>query len=152
MRASWPQPSARAWAHLMTGCPIPASTIPALALARHAIQPALPSMVLSRIRLSLIAADFATAIDPAQEHLLAQVADDVLQDEGVHAAREILDHPAAASFLSQAQRQRLRGIKAAAGLGPGQSPDPSEANWWQEHPQPRRSSARLSSAVPASRR
>jgi thiopeptide-type bacteriocin biosynthesis protein len=114
----------RAWAHLMTGCPIPASTAPALALARYAIQPASPGMTLSRIRLSLIAAELATAIDPAQEHVLTQAADDAVQDEDAHAAREILDHPASMSFLLQAQRQRLRGITDAAGLGTGAIPEP----------------------------
>jgi thiopeptide-type bacteriocin biosynthesis protein len=117
----------RAWAHLATGCPIPASTTPALALARHAIQPASPGMTVSRIRLSLTAAEFATAIDPAQEYLLAQVADDALQHGDAHAAREILDHPASTSFLNQAQRQRLRGITDAVGLGAGSIPEPLQS-------------------------
>jgi hypothetical protein len=59
-------------------------------------------MTLSRIRLSLTAAGLATAIDPAQQHLLIQVADDALQDADAHAAREMLDHPASMSFLTQA--------------------------------------------------
>ena len=107
----------RAWAHLATGFPIPASTIPALALARHAIQSTAPGMTLSRTRLSLTAAALATTIDPAQEHLLGQVADDALQDGDAHAAREVLEHPATAGFLAEEQRQRLRGLTAAAGLG-----------------------------------
>jgi thiopeptide-type bacteriocin biosynthesis protein len=114
----------RAWAHLATGCPIPASTIPALTLARRAIQPASPGMTMSRIRLSLTAAGLATAIDPAQQHLFGQAAADALQDEDAHAVREILEDPAAMSFLPQPQRQRLRGITAAAGLGAGAIPEP----------------------------
>jgi thiopeptide-type bacteriocin biosynthesis protein len=113
----------RAWAHLATGCLIPASTPLALALARHAIQPSSSGMTLSRIRLSLTAAELATAIDPAQRHLLTQVTDDALQDQDAHAAREIQDHPATISFLPQAQRQRLHGITAAAGLGAGSIPE-----------------------------
>jgi thiopeptide-type bacteriocin biosynthesis protein len=114
----------RAWTHLATGCPIPASTAPALALARHAIQSASPGTTLSRIRLSLTAAELAAAIDPAQRHLLTQVADDVLQDGDAYAAREILDHPASRSFLPDAQHQRLLGVTAAAGFGAGSIPEP----------------------------
>ena len=114
----------RAWAHLATGCPIPESAIPALALARLAIQPTAPGMTLSRIKLGLTAAELATAIDPAQGHLLSQVADDALQDGDGHAARELLSHPAILSFLTQVQHQRLRGITAAAGLGAGPVPEP----------------------------
>jgi len=109
----------RAWAHLVTGCPLPESTTPALALARLAIPPTAPGMTLSRTRLGLTAAELATAIDPAQGHLLSQVADDALQDGDGHAAREILSHPAAASFLPPARHQQLRRITDAAGLGPG---------------------------------
>lgn len=78
---------------------------------------------MSRIRLSLTAAELATAVDPAQEHLLIQVADDALQDRDGYAAREVLGHPATMSFLPQVQRQRLRGI-TAAGLGAGPVPEP----------------------------
>jgi thiopeptide-type bacteriocin biosynthesis protein len=117
----------RAWAHLATGCPIPTSTLPALALAPHAIQPASPGMTLSRIRLSITAAELATAIDPAQQHLFGQAAACALQDEDAHAAREILDDPAAMSFLPHPQRQRLRSITAAAGLGAGAIPEPLQS-------------------------
>jgi thiopeptide-type bacteriocin biosynthesis protein len=114
----------RAWAHLATGCPIPDSATPALALARLAIQPTAPGMTLSRIKLSLTSAELVTAIDPAQEDLLSQVADDALQDGDGHAASEILSSPAIARFLPQVQRQQLRRIITAAGLGDGPVPEP----------------------------
>jgi thiopeptide-type bacteriocin biosynthesis protein len=114
----------RAWAHLATGCPIPSTTVPALALARLAIQPASPDTTLSRTRLGLTAAELATAIDPAQGHLLIPVADDALQAGDGHAAREILSHPATMNQLPQVQHQQLRGITAAAGLGTGSVPEP----------------------------
>jgi hypothetical protein len=103
--------------------PIPATTVPALALARLAIQPASPDTTLSRTRLGLTAAELATAIDPAQGHLLIPVADDALQAGDGHAAREILSHPATMNQLPQVLHQQLRGI-TAAGLGTGSVPKP----------------------------
>jgi hypothetical protein len=84
-------------------------------------------MTLSRTRLGLTAAELATAIDPAQGHLLSQVADDAVQDGDGHAAREILSHPAAASFLPPARHQQLRRITDAAGLGPGPALQPLQS-------------------------
>ncbi len=142
----------RAWAHLVTGCPLPESTASALALARLAIPPTAPGMTLSRTRLGLTAAELATTIDPAQGHLLSQVADDALQDGDGHAAREPLRHPAILSFLTQVQHQRLRGITAAeAAFRAGPALSRYEANCWQVHPQQKLNSARPSAPAMASR-
>jgi thiopeptide-type bacteriocin biosynthesis protein len=112
----------RAWAHLTSGCPIPASTTSALALARHAIEPSSLGMTLSRIRLSLTAAELAAAIDPDQEHLFAGVADEALRDGDAHAAREVLASRAAFACTESICLDQLTGTIERAGLGKGMIP------------------------------
>lgn len=106
----------RAWTHLAAGRAIPATLVPALALAQNAVPPGSPGTIMFRVRLSLTAAELATAINPAWENLLGQTADDAIHAADTRAARDILASTAA-SLLSQAQHQRL--VNIAADSGPG---------------------------------
>jgi hypothetical protein len=85
----------------------------------------IPGYAVYRARLGLTVVTLACGLDPAAAgDVTRAVAAEAIASADGNATREVLTHPDAGTWLPSSQRQSLRGILDAAGLGAGSIPEP----------------------------